>query len=209
MSTPPLLNLPSSSCIASVVMTLTRAVGVTQSPFTFEEQSYRWPGEMWSMEFALPPIKNRAVASEWKAFALKLEGQYGRFLIGDPSARLPAGSAMGTPLVNGINQTGNTLVTDGWTPNQTGALLPGDYIQLGTGASAKLHMITAPVTVDGSGNANLEFVPALRSSPADNAPIVISDAKGVFKLTSNSFSWQVSPGGIYRISFSAQEVVSA
>lgn len=209
MSTPPLLSLPSSSCIASVVMTLTRAVGVTQSPFTFEEQSYRWPGEMWSMEFALPPIVNRAVAAEWKSFALKLEGQYGRFLMGDPSARLPAGSGAGTPLVNGINQTGNTLVTDGWTPNQQGALLPGDYIQLGTGASSKLHMVTNTVNSDGAGNATLEFVPALRTSPADNAPIVISDAKGVFKLTNNSFSWQVSPGGIYRISFSAQEVVSA
>lgn len=209
MSTPPLLNLPSSSCIASVVMTLTRAVGVTQSPFTFEEQSYRWPGEMWAMEFALPPIVNRAVAAEWKSFALKLEGQYGRFLMGDPSARLPAGSALGTPLVNGINQTGNTLVTDGWTPNQQGALLPGDYIQLGTGASSKLHMVTNTVNSDGAGNATLEIVPALRSSPADNAPIVISDAKGVFKLTNNSFSWQVSPGGIYRISFTAQEVVSA
>lgn len=209
MTTPPLLNLPSSSCMASIVIGLTRVIGITQSPFTLEEQSYRWPGEMWTMDFQMPPIKNRAIASEWRAFALKLEGQYGHFLMGDPLGKSPRGVGTGTPLVNGINQVGNTLVTDGWTPNVQGIMLAGDYIQLGSGAASKLHMITDNVNSDSSGNAILPIVPALRSSPADNAPIVINNPRGVFRLTSNSFSWSVNPGPVYRMSFQAQEVVSA
>lgn len=204
-----LVTVPSSSCIASVVMTLKRVIGVTQSPFTLEDQSFKWPGEAWSIDFQMPPILNRRIAADWKAFGLALEGQYNRFLMGDPTARIPQGVATGTPQVNGINQTGNTLATKGWTNNINGILLKGDYIQLGTGESSKLHMLIEDANSDGSGNANLSIVPALRSSPSDSAPIVVNNPRGVFRLTNNSWSWSVNPGPVYRMSFQAVEVVSA
>lgn len=209
MSTPPLVTLPSSYCIGSVIMTLTRVVGLTESPYTLEEQTYRWPGERWSIDFRLPPITNRATASDWMAFGSKLEGKYGRFLIGDPAARLPRGVATGTPLVNGGGATGNTLPTDGWTNSVTGILLKGDYIQLGTGVNSRLHMITEDVNSNGSGEANLSIVPALRVSPADNAPIVVNNPRGLFRLVDNTFAWSVDPGPVYRFSFQATEVLNA
>lgn len=208
MAVPPLLNLPNSSCMASIVMGLTRVVGISASPFTLEEQSYKWQGEIWTIDFVMPPMKPN-IAREWQAFGLKLKGQYGRFLIGDPLGKEPKGVATGTPLVKGINQTGNTLVTDGWSPNVQGILLAGDYIQLGSGASSKLHMVTEDANSDSSGNANLSIEPALRASPADNSSVIINNPMGVFRLTSNSWSWQASPGPIYRMSFQAQEVISA
>lgn len=209
MSTPPLLELPSSSCIASVIMSLKRTVGVTASPFTLEEQKFRWPGEQWMISFQMPPMNNRGTAADWTSFGLSLEGTFGTFLMGDPSARMPRGVATGTPVVMGINQTGNTLITDGWEAGVNGILLKGDYIQLGTGASSKLHMVTQNVNSNGSGVATLTIVPALRSSPADNAPIVVSNPRGLFRLVDNTWSWSVNPGPIYRLSFEAQEVVSA
>lgn len=208
MAVPPLVNMPQSSCMASITMGLVRVVGVSQSPFTLEEQSYKWPGEMWTVDFVMPPMKDD-VAREWKAFGLKLQGQYGYFLMGDPLGRVPKGVATGTPLVNGINQNGNTLSTNGWTPNVQNILMAGDYIQLGSGVSSKLHMVTENVNSNSSGEANLPLEPALRSSPADNAPIVVNNPRGVFRLTSNTWMWQVSPGPFYRMSFQAQEVVSA
>lgn len=209
MSTPPLITLPTSVCFASVVMNLRRVVGRTASPFTLEEQSFKWPGEQWGMELTMPPIKGRALAEEWISFMLQLEGSYGYFLIGDPTAKTPQGVATGTPLVDGINQTGNTLLTKGWTPNTVGILKRGDYLQLGTGTNTRLHKLTADVDSDVSGNAALPIVPALRTSPANNDPIVVNDAKGIFRLTSNDFSWSVDPGSIYRFRFNALEVVNA
>lgn len=209
MTTPPLLDLPSSACVANVVMSLERAVGITESPFTFEEQAFQWEGERWLVDFELPPITSRAIAADWQAWGVKIKGTFGRFLMGDPSARIPRGVATGTPVVKGANQVGETLITDGWTINTNGIMLKGDYFQLGTGASSRLYMLTEDVNSNGSGEATLSFGPALRSSPSDDAPLVVTDAKGVFRLTENVFPWSVQPGKVWRFSFSAIEVVNA
>lgn len=209
MTTPPLLTMPTSSCAASVTMTLNRVVGLTQSPFTLEEQAFKWQGEAWSVDFMMPPFKSRAIASQWISFALKLRGQFGTFYLGDPSARIPQGVGTGTPVVDGINQNGNTLLTRGWTSGVTGILLAGDYIQIGTGTNSRLHMVTADANSDGSGDAALSIEPALRYSPADGTAINVNNPVGVFRLTENSWSWSVTPGKIYRLSFQAVEVVNA
>jgi len=206
---PDLIELPESACIASVVLTMTRAVGTTRSPFTFEESSFLWQGASWSLDFRLPPITDEAVAADWQAFGLLLEGSYGYFLMGNPAARLPRGVATGTPQVDGAGQDGTTLETKGWTPSTTGILKKGSMIQYGTGELARLHMLVADADSDAAGKASLEIRPALRYSPADSAPIVINDAKGVFRLSDNDFSWSVDPGKIWRFSFRATEVVNA
>lgn len=209
MSVPPLVDLPTSACASSVIMTLTRVVGMTVSPFTLEDQTFKWQGEAWSIDFSLPPFTSRAVASDWITFGAKMEGIYGRFLMGDPSARLPRGVASGSPQVDGNNQTGNALLVKGFTPNINGILLKGDYIQLGTGVNSRLHMVVDDVNSDVSGNAVLNIVPALRLSPTTNDPVIVSNARGIFRLVDNSFSWSVDPGPVYRVSFQAREVVNA
>lgn len=208
MSTPP-FESPPDTCAASVVMNLTRVNGLTASPFTLEEQQFNWPGEMWTIDFRLPPFTSRRTAMQWIAFGLNLKGTFGCFLMGDPSAKTPAGIATGSPVVDGAGQTGDYLNTTGWTPSQQGIMLAGDYIQIGTGINSKLYMVTEDTDSDVSGNANLRIVPSLRSSPIDGAAIIVNNAKGLFRLTSNSFPWSVEPGKVYRVAFQAQEVVRA
>lgn len=205
----PNFETPPDTCASSVVMSLTRVNGVTVSPFTLEEQQFKWPGEMWTIDFRLPPFTSRKIAMQWVSFALNLEGTYGRFLMGDPSAKNPMGVATGTPIINGSGQTGNLLNTTGWTVSQQGILLAGDYIQLGSGLNSKLHMVTADADSNAAGHATLRIVPALRNSPTDGSPIVVNNAKGVFRLTANTIPWSVEPGKVYRISFQAQEVIRA
>lgn len=209
MSTPPLLELPSSACIASVIMTMTNVVGITVSPFTLEEQAFNWPGQAWSMDLKMPPFNNRKAAMDWVTFGLKLKGMYGRFLMGDPSAKKPRGAASGTPVIDGNNQTGNTLMTKGWTNSTAGILLKGDYIQVGSGIESRLHMVTEDINSDGSGKAAIAIEPALRSPPLDNSAVVTENAKGLFKLNGNQWSWSVDPGPVYRLSFQAVEVINA
>jgi hypothetical protein len=181
-------------------------VGVSQSPFTAVQQVYRYSGQFWEADITLPPMK-RADAEYWISFLLKLNGPFGTFLMGDPNGATARGVATGTPLVNGAGQTGNELVTDGWTTSTTGILKAGDYIQLGTGATSRLYKVLDDVNSDGSGNATLTVWPDLRSAPADNAAITVSNTKTTFRLNSAQTSWDINEATIYGLTFGAREAL--
>jgi hypothetical protein len=199
------ISLPSND-IAKIKLVANNIVGISQSPFTAAQQVYKYSGQYWEADISLPPMK-REVAEYWISFLLKLNGSYGTFLLGDPIGATARGVATGTPLVNGGSQGGNTLVTDGWTSGVTGILKAGDYIQLGSGSTAKLHKVLDDVNSDGSGNATLTIFPDLRISPADNAAIVVSSPKGVFRLTSGQTMWDINEASIYGITFGAREAL--
>src|SRR3954463_10292223 len=118
----------------------------------------------------------------WVAALRSLDGPVGTFYLGDTAWKTPRGTATGTPLVNGASQTGEDLATDGWTASVTGILKAGDWIQLGTGSSARLYMVMVDANSNGSGQATLTIRPKLRSSPGDNSAIVTNSPVGVFRL---------------------------
>jgi hypothetical protein len=131
----------------------------------------------------------------------------GTFLLGDFVGGTARGTPTGTPLVNGASQSGGELVIDGATPDVTGWLKAGDYIQLGSAGTSRLHKVLQDVNSDGSGNVTLDIWPHLRSSPADNATVIISNPKGIFRLASNETAWTVSDLLLYGITFGASEVI--
>lgn len=177
--TPPTARGPRSIAIEAF-----STVGTTVSPFTGEQQHYVHQGEFWGLQFALGDM-NRAEGEEWAAFLTALNGREGTFLMGDPLGASPRGVATGTPLVNGAAQIGKTLATDGWTINITGILKAGDWLQLGSGATTRLHKVVQDANSDALGQATLEIWPRLRGSPADNAPIVIANTRGIWRLKEN------------------------
>lgn len=200
------LALPTTTGIAKIRISANNLVGVSQSPFTAKQQVYKYTGQFWEAEISLPPMK-RADAEYWISFLLKLNGAYGTFLLGDPNGATARGVATGTPLVNGASQTGNELATDGWTPDTTGILKAGDYIQIGSGAAAKLHKVLDDVNSDADGEATLVLWPDLRSAPSDNAAIIVSGAKGLFRLSTNQQDWDVNEASIYGMTFPAREAL--
>lgn len=201
------LSLPSTPAITSIRFGGASAVAVTESPFTFEEQRFVHAGQRWLAEINLRPMK-RPDAEDWNSFLMKLNGKEGTFLMGDPAGTTPRGSAGGTPQVNGASQTGKTLNTKGWPASTSGVLLAGDYIQLDSGATSKLHKVLNDANSDAGGLAALDIWPSLRSSPADSATIVASAAKGVFRLAENLSGWDVNAALIYGASFRAVEVIT-
>jgi len=109
----------------------------------------------------------------------------------------------GTPLINGANQTGSTLVTDGWTAAAAARLNRGDTFTIAgvygikpqTGSATggistgqlQDFVVTDDVSSDGSGNASLPISPPLiavgafatvNALPADNAAITVKGAAG-------------------------------
>jgi hypothetical protein len=203
------LTFPTQTGVAAVEFTATDVVSVSQSPFTFSQQVVRHAGARWSATISIPPVK-RSDSEYWNSFLLRLRGQFGTFLLGDPNAATPRGSAAsaaGTPVVNGASQTGNELAIDGLPTSAVGYLRAGDYIQLGSAASARLYKVLEDVDTNGSGEATLNLWPDLRSSPADGATVTVSGAKGVFRLASNDATWTINNAGFYSISFAAVEAL--
>lgn len=198
------LALPTVTGLQSIRLFARPTVAVAESPFTGQQQVQRHAGQRWMASVSLPPMP-RAAAEEWWTFQLKLNGIEGTFLLGDPAGATARGIATGTPLVKGASQTGNSLITDGWTISQTGILKAGDYIQIGSGASARLYKNLNDVNSDSNGDATLDIWPRLRSSPADNAPIVVSSCQGVFRLGANEVLADIDTAMIYGMSFTCTE----
>jgi hypothetical protein len=197
------LTLPTSPTSRSITIRKRSAVALASSPFTYQLQSYTWGGQIWMADVSLPPM-TRAQAEPWIAVLSSLNGSEGSFLLGDTANLAPRGTATGTPLVKGASQTGYDLVTDGWTNGVTGILKAGDWIQLGTGSTARLYKVMADANSNGSGEATLTLWPKLRSSPADNAAITISSPMGRFMLA-DDIDWTIDAQKLYSLSFQAIE----
>ena len=195
-------SMPLNQAFVSAQFWLEPNVQTYTSPLTYNTKRRELDGARWRASYTLPHME-RHKAAEWKAFFTALRGQVNTFYAYDPDNKTPRGAAGGTPLVNGANQTGTSLIIDGCTPNQY-FLLAGDYFNVGSA----LHMITQPILADGSGNATLVFEPYLRTSPADNAPITTSNCTCTMILADNlQAGFEINANGIYLPkTFTAYEV---
>jgi len=162
------------------------------SPLDKTVQTLELPGARWMATLSFTRLSDTE-ARTLLAFLTALRGQAGRFTMHDHSHPTPSGIATGTPLVNGASQSGGTLITDGWTPSQTGILKAGDWL----GVNGELHMVTADADSDVSGNATFSIEPPLRASPSDNAPITVNSPTATFRLMDDGQTrWKATPGDI-------------
>ena len=201
------LSLPTSIGIANITLMAENAVAISQSPFTYSQQVVKHQGERWSASVSLPPMR-RSDAEPWVAFLLSLKGQYGYFLLGDPNCKTPQGSArttLGTPLVNGASQVGETLNIDGLPLSVSGYLKAGDYLQLGSSSTAKLYKVLSDVNTDSNGRAAIDLWPSIKVSPADDAVVTLSNTVGNFRLSGNVQQWQINDISSYGITFDCVE----
>lgn len=201
------LSHPTSPGIKRCTFTMRNIVGVSASPFTGQQQTYRYTGAWWQAEVELPPMK-RASAEEWIGFLASLKGMYGTFLLGDPDGKIPRGIASGTVIVSGTHSAGaETLVTGGWTVSQTGILKRGDYLQIGTGTAARLHKVLTDANSGTSGLATFDIWPPLREALGSGASVSKGTCRGVFRLAENNSSWDANEMSVYGISFRAIEAI--
>ena len=142
----------------------------------------------------------RANAEQWISFLASLRGRFGSFLLNDPDATSPRGTATAATISGSAgDRTVSATVTSGDT------LLAGDYIQLGTGSDSTLHKVILDFTGTGSA-ADLEIFPALRKTRS-SVSADLTSASGLFRLSSNESSWDANDVSTYGITFGAVEVV--
>lgn len=133
----------------------------------------RGGAQRWAIEASYNPNLTRAELAPVFAFAVAQRGQYEIFTFTPPAIWATArGIATGTPLVDGANQTGRTVNTQGWSANVAGILKAGDFLKFS--GHDKVYMLTADAASDAGGLAALSIEPALMESPADNEAIVVA-----------------------------------
>jgi hypothetical protein len=199
------LTIPTSFGASDFKSDLIRAVAVSESPFSFSQQVQEHPGEAWEISFVLN-LLNRDQAEAYNAFLLSLAGRVGTFTMAIPGSETPRGVATGTPLVKGAGQTGRSLIIDGFTTSTVGILKAGDWIQLGSGSTTRLYKVLADVDSNGSGEVTVDVAPKIITAPADNDPVVVTSAKGLFRLKNNSNPINIKPPNQMSVQFSAREV---
>jgi hypothetical protein len=188
------LATPTTIGIESIELRAVNAVAVSQSPFTYKQQIVSHGGQKWEASVNIPSV-HRDKAAEWKAMLVGLKGQTGTFLLGDPDYATPQGTVSSCVLSGNVGEETASVV-------MTGTLKAGDYIQLGSGASSKLHQ----VLLDQDGDGSIEIWPSLRSDYTSST-VVFNSPKGVFRLGTNMTSWSINNASIYGISFEAVEAV--
>ena len=189
------LATPTSIGIESIELRAVNAVATSQSPFTYKQQIVAHTGQRWEASVSIPPV-HRDKAAQWKAMLTALKGSVGTFLLGDPDYATPQGTVSACTLTGSAGDETVTVV-------MTGSLLAGDYIQLGSSSSARLHQ----VLVDQTGDGSLEIWPALRSDYTA-ATVTFNSPKGVFRLSSNMTAWSINNASTYGISFEAVEAIT-
>lgn len=188
------LDTPTTIGIESIELRAVNAVATSQSPFTYKQQIISHGGQKWEAAVTIPSV-HRDKAAQWKAMLVGLKGQTGTFLLGDPDYATPQGTVSSCVLSGSAGSETATVV-------MTGTLKAGDYIQLGSGPSAKLHQ----VLLDQDGDGTLELWPSLRSDYTSST-VTFNSPKGVFRLSTNVTSWSINNASTYGISFEAVEVI--
>jgi hypothetical protein len=177
-------------------------VGTVTAAFTGKQQTQNWQSGWMEATVTLPPMQ-RTSAAAWMAFLLQCQGQNGVFMFGDGLATAPLGSAEGMGVINGIFQGPYSLTTNGWTPNQSMLLQPGDWVQVGY----RMYQNQNVVSSDGAGNASLSVWPNIREIPAPGTPIVTSNPQGLFRLATNDPGWSESYQRTWMMSFQIREAI--
>ena len=148
-------------------------VGMVSSPFTGEQQIYRWPNQFWSAQVTLAPMTTQAIIGPWVAFFLSLNGCEGTFYWGDSVRKNSAGSISGSVSVAaGATANSTTLPITGGS----GVFAVGDWIQVGTGSTSRLHRV---LKVNGG---SVDVFPRLRSAYASGLGITYTAPVGVFRI---------------------------
>ena len=151
----------------------------------------------WESQISFPPIVGTTNINAWRSFIAKSRGAANDFQVPvDPTAQ---SAATATPLVNGADQQGRTLNTDGW-PTSTTVLQAGQYVTINN----QLLQLTENVTSNGSGVAVLTFEPPIRVSPSDNAAIEFKNPYCLMYLVEEP-TLSVETGYVYSLSLNLRE----
>lgn len=177
----------------SVELTLRRVTGMSEFPFTFQQQVYEHQGARWEMNITFAP-QTRAEAAALHGFLAALRGRRGTFLYTpDPLATAPiAGGSDGS--LSGFHPARSTTITT--TDTETWSV--GDLIGIGN----HVHRI-----VQVNSGTVYDIEPGLRAAQSDATVIDATSPKGIWRLASDDFSYSIDVAQFYRTTIACVEAL--
>lgn len=160
------------------------------SPHSKQEQVLELPGSAWALSMrlaGLTPEETRML----QAWFAALRGRANLFTCHDLMNPLPAGTMRGTPVTVGtIAQGAVTCTINAGGGQASTTLLTGDKLSI----AGELKVLTAPVTLNGSGQGTITFEPPTRAaSISAGSSVVWNKPTAQFRLAENSwrskYSW--------------------
>lgn len=186
---------------------IARAVAVAESPFTGAQQVHEYDRATWKATVTLPPMK-RDVAAKWLAFFMKLHGRKGTFLLGDPDCKTAQGNITGSVTLGADIGIGDYDISLATTANNiTDAFKAGDYIQIDTGGSSKLHMIVEDADTNGTGEATVTVEPPIKVARNLGTTVTYAGAQGLFRMDVSELGWDADFMSRFGITFSCSEAI--
>lgn len=169
----------------AMTMRLRSATAVSQSPFTYDQQTYQHQGVRWEAEVQLPPLK-RSDAKQVEAFFAALRGQANTFTMGNPIHNTTATGSITS------GSAGATTVT-----GSTSGVVAGDYFETGSA----LYIVT------GISGSSIDIMPPLRSAISSSTPMDFTLPKGTWRLASNEIGWSIDQASLYGFTFACVEAI--
>ena len=197
------LTIPASPNIQEFSIRPLRAVGVSRSPFTFAQQVFDHGGAIWQGEVKLPAMRP-ATAKAWEVFLLQCRGASGTFLMG-PVLAGNTGTGTGGDLASAGAARDESISLQ--NAGAAATYKAGDWLQIGTSLSARLHKITADATADGSGNVTLTIEPELKQAYPIAAAVNLSAPVGVWRLAASNIGWDISSAARFGFAFPVVEAL--
>lgn len=189
--------------VTSVTFYPTNATVISKSPFTYQGQVQSWGGQILSADVSIQNVM-RDSGESWISFLTALKGSKGTFLLGDPMASTPMGSATANVAINtAVSSGASSISIKNGTASKVGFLKAGDWIQINN----RLYKNLKDVTTNASGVATLDIWPDLRSAVAVDAVVTLLSPKGLFRLSSGSFEYSIDNSNKYSISFTCEEAL--
>lgn len=186
---------------------IARAVAVAESPFTGAQQVHEYDKAQWKATMTLPPMK-RETAAKWIAFFMKLHGRKGTFLLGDPDCKTAQGNITGSVTLGADIDVGDYDISLSTSANNiTDAFKAGDYIQIDTGGSAKLHMIVEDADTDGTGGATVTVEPPIKVARTLGTTVTYAGAQGLFRMDVSELGWDADYLSRFGVTFSCSEAI--
>jgi hypothetical protein len=178
--------------IQKIDMRLRRAIAVSESPFTFDTQTYVHQGVRWEAEITLP-LLSYSEARSVEAFLVALKGQSGTFTFGHPLHN--------TPNINlGSNNAASKRDTQIIGGQTSSAVSAGTYFQLGN------YLYIAVEDKAQGGNA-LVFEPPLREDIAAGTQCDFTLPKSTWRLASNEIGWSTDQASMTEFTFACVEAL--
>jgi len=145
--------------------------------------------QRWAFRVNYPPMKRDEFAPIY-SFSLQQRGQYETFNWVPEVIGVTQGIKTESPVVDGAVAIGlRTCSIDGLTASTNNILKAGDFIKFS--GHSKIYMVTSDVNSDGSGDATLNFSPALSTAVANNETITINNVPFVVAFNTDLTSYNI------------------